>query len=249
MKRPHNIRSISMNEMIVRCNGIGKQYLTSSESGEDSTLTVLDGIDFSLKRGTFTAIVGGSGCGKSTLLNIIGMLDRQTKGNLEIDGDILGAQARNRAEICRLRNEKIGFVFQNHNLLPEMTAIQNIMVPLLIRGESIKNSHYRAEDIMTELFSKEEMNSGVFDRTPAKMSGGQCQRVAIARALVGQPALVLADEPTGNLDEKSSKTVFNMLLSIQKSRALSIIMVTHNMEYARSVDHAVRLADGRLANL
>ena len=238
-----------MNEIIVRCKGISKQFVTRSERGEDSTLTVLDGIDFSLKRGTFTAIVGGSGCGKSTLLNIIGMLDRQTKGGLEIDGVILTDQLRNKAEICRLRHEKIGFVFQSHNLLPEMTAIQNVMVPLLIRGERIKKAHFKAKCLMTELFSQDEMNSGVFERPPAKMSGGQCQRVAIARALVGEPAIVVADEPTGNLDEKTSKTVFAMLLAIQKSRALSIIMVTHNLEYARSVDDAFRLADGKLANL
>jgi ABC-type lipoprotein export system ATPase subunit len=238
-----------MNEAIVRCEGIGKQFLTRSESGEDSTLTVLDSIDFSLKRGSFTAIVGSSGSGKSTLLNIIGLLDRQTTGNLEIDGHILGVQARSCAEVCKHRNQKIGFVFQNHNLLPEMTAIQNIMVPLLIRGQNIKNSYARATEIMNDLFSENEIRSGVANRPPAKMSGGQCQRVAIARALVGQPALILADEPTGNLDEKSSASVFNMLLAIQKSRALSIIMVTHNMEFARSVDHTVRLADGKLASI
>ena len=238
-----------MNDIIVQCNGIGKEFVTRSESGDESTLTVLDGIDFSLRRGTFSAIVGSSGSGKSTLLNIIGLLDRQTKGDLQMDGNILGPEARNMAETCRYRNEKIGFVFQNHNLLPEMTALQNVMVPLLIRGESMRNSQCRARDMMAELFSVEEVNSGVFGRPPAKMSGGQCQRVAIARALVGQPALVVADEPTGNLDEESSKIVFDMLLRIQKCRSLSVIMVTHNMEYARSVDNAVRLANGRLADL
>ena len=238
-----------MNDIIVQCNGIGKEFVTRSENGDESTLTVLDGIDFSLKRGTFSAIVGSSGSGKSTLLNIIGLLDRQTRGDLQMDGNILGPEARNMAETCRYRNEKIGFVFQNHNLLPEMTALQNVMVPLLIRGESMRNSESRARDMMAELFSADEVNSGVFCRPPAKMSGGQCQRVAIARALVGQPALVVADEPTGNLDEESSKIVFNTLLQIQKCRSLSIIMVTHNMEYARSVDHAVRLAKGRLVDL
>ena len=238
-----------MNDVIVRCKEIGKSFITRSENGNESTLTVLDGIDFSLNRGTFSAIVGSSGSGKSTLLNIIGMLDRQTKGELELDGNIVGSEARNRAETCRYRNEKIGFVFQNHNLLPEMTALQNVMVPLLIRGESMRNSQSRARDMMAELFSGEEVNSGVFGRPPAKMSGGQCQRVAIARALVGQPALVLADEPTGNLDEESSKIVFNMLLRIQRDRSLSIIMVTHNMEYARSVDNTVRLANGRLIDV
>ena len=112
-----------MSDTIVRCTGIGKRFTTVSESGKESNLTILDGIDFSLKKGDFTAIVGSSGCGKSTLLNIIGMLDRQSEGVLEIDGTTIGPESRNAEELCRMRNQKIGFVFQSHNLLPEMTAV------------------------------------------------------------------------------------------------------------------------------
>ena len=235
-----------MNDIIVRCTGIGKRFTTTSENGEESNLTILNDIDFSLKRGTFTAIVGSSGCGKSSLLNIIGMLDRQSEGVLEIDGIPIGPESRSTEELCRLRNQKLGFVFQSHNLLPEMTAVQNIMIPLLIRGDGKKIAQARAEELMAELFTKEEIDSGVCKRPPAKMSGGQCQRVSVARALSCRPALILADEPTGNLDEKSAMRVFDMLHEVQRRHSLSIIMVTHDQGQARKVDRVVRLAGGRL---
>jgi len=235
-----------MSDTIVSCTGIEKRFTTLSERGEESNLTILDGIDFSLKRGYFTAIVGSSGCGKSTLLNIIGMLDRQSAGVLEIEGITIGPESRSAEELCRMRNQKIGFVFQNHNLLPEMTAVQNIMIPLLIRGDGKKSAQARAEELMAELFTKEEIDSGVCNRPPAKMSGGQCQRVSVARALSCQPALILADEPTGSLDEKSAMLVFDMLHKIQRRHSLSVIMVTHDQAQARKVDRVVRLAGGRL---
>ncbi len=235
-----------MTDIIVRCTGVGKQFITTSESGEETSLSILEGIDFSLKRGTFTAIVGSSGSGKSTLLNIIGMLDRQSEGVLEIDGMPIGPESRSTAELCRLRNQKLGFVFQNHNLLPEMTAVQNIMVPLLIRGDGKKSAQGRAEELMCELFTKEEIDSGVCKRPPAKMSGGQCQRVSVARALSCRPALILADEPTGSLDEKSAMRVFDMLHEVQRRHSLSVIMVTHDHDQARKADRVVRLAGGRL---
>ena len=238
-----------MSDTIVRCTGIGKRFTTVSESGKESNLTILDGIDFSLKKGDFTAIVGSSGCGKSTLLNIIGMLDRQSEGVLEIDVTTIGPESRNAEELCRMRNQKIGFVFQSHNLLPEMTAVQNIMIPLLIRGDGKKSAQARAEELMAELFTKEEMDSGVCKRPPAKLSGGQCQRVSVARALSCRPALILADEPTGNLDEKSSARVFDMLREVQLRHSLSIIMVTHDQSLVRKVDRAVHLAGGRLTEV
>ena len=238
-----------MSDTIVNCTGIGKRFTTISESGEESSLTILDGIDFSLKRGDFTAIVGSSGCGKSTLLNIIGMLDRQSEGVLEIDGVMIGPESRSTEELCRLRNQKIGFVFQSHNLLPEMTAVQNIMVPLLIRGDGKRSSKARAEELMAELFTKDELDSGVCHRPPAKLSGGQCQRVSVARALSCQPALILADEPTGNLDEKSAARVFDMLRAVQRRHSLSIVMVTHDRGLVRNVDRAVHLAGGRLTSV
>ncbi len=220
-----------MANIIVSCEKLCKSY----QVPYSDALVILDQLDWEMETGKLVAITGQSGCGKSTFMNILGLLDRQTSGKLVIDGTVFET-SRNNSRLADYRSKKIGFIFQQHFLLPELTALQNVMTAELIRGKSSSDAKASSESILQKLFHEEEIKSGVFNRTPDAMSGGQCQRVAIARALVGNPPLILADEPTGNLDENSSRQVFELFLKLQKELGISTIMVTHNLQQAVEAD-------------
>lgn len=203
-------------------------------------LRVLDGIDFEIREGEMLAIVGASGVGKSTFLHILGGLDRPTSGRVfygEVDVFSLAA-----AELARFRNERVGFIFQFHHLLPEFTAIENVMIPALIRRADAKAAAETAANILFEV----GLGSRLHHR-PGELSGGEQQRVAVARALVLKPDVVLADEPTGNLDTHTGEAIHDLLLSINKQRGITFVIVTHNDKLAIRADRVLRMADGKLA--
>ena len=231
-----------MPNTIVTCSKICKSY----EIPNSQPLTILENIDWEMPEGQLVAICGQSGCGKSTFMNILGLLDRQTSGSLTIAGTVF-EKNRDNTKLANYRAQKIGFVFQQHHLLPELTALQNVMTAQMIRGKNSTDAKKDAEEILNMLFYKEEIDSGVFSRLPEKMSGGQCQRVAIARALVGKPPLILADEPTGNLDEASGKQVFDLFLNLQKNLGMSVIMVTHNPLQALQADVMYKIHDHHIS--
>ena len=231
-----------MSNTIVTCTKICKSY----EIPNSQPLVILEDVDWEMEEGKLVAICGQSGCGKSTFMNILGLLDRQTSGTLEISGTFFDV-SRDNAKLANYRAQKIGFIFQQHHLLPELTALQNVMTAQMIRGKNSTDARKDAEEILKMLFYKEEIDSGVFYRLPEKMSGGQCQRVAIARALVGKPPLILADEPTGNLDEASGKQVFDLFLNLQKNLGMSVIMVTHNPLQALQADLCYKIHDHHIS--
>ena len=230
-----------MSKSIVSCKDLCKSFPVPNAPD----LVILDHLNWEMEAGKLVSIVRQSGCGKSTFMNILGLLDRQTSGTLVID-EMEFETSRDNTKLAEYRAKKIGFIFQQHFLLPELTAIQNVMTAELIRGKSTNEAKANAESILHKLFTEEEIATGVFNRRPDSMSGGQCQRVAIARALVGNPPLVLADEPTGNLDEVSSKQVFDIFLKLQKELGISTIMVTHNPAQAQQADLTYRLHNKHL---
>ena len=202
-------------------------------------LDVLKGIDLTIEKGEVVALIGPSGAGKSTLLQIAGLLDQPTKGEIYLDGNRcskLGDSMR-----TSLRRDYLGFVYQYHNLLPDFDAVENVMMPLLIAGIKPQMARERAENLLKRLGLAKRIS-----HRPAELSGGEQQRVAIARALANAPKLLLADEPTGNLDPKTSAVVFSELISIVKETGLSALIATHNLELARQMDRIVTLQDGRL---
>jgi len=223
-----------------RLDAIHKSY--GVDTGVETE--VLHGIDLTLKRGEFAALIGPSGSGKSTLLNLIGLLDRPDvdKGRLMITGR--ETQHLADRELTRLRAGAIGFVFQFHNLLPEFTALENVMLPLLAaRGWPDEAMQSRAADLIEKVGL-----TSVRDHMSGDLSGGQQQRVAIARALVMAPALVLADEPTGNLDTQSADSVFDLLRSVNQTGQTSFLIVTHDPRLAMRCDRIIELVDGRIAS-
>jgi lipoprotein-releasing system ATP-binding protein len=203
------------------------------------TLDVLKGIDLQIDEGEVLAIVGASGAGKSTFLHCMGTLDIPTSGSIRISGDELTTMSGGR--LAELRNRTIGFVFQFHHLLPEFNALENVMMPGLIQGRSKREMEAPAMTILTEV--------GLRDRVlhrPGELSGGEQQRVALARALVLSPKLLLADEPTGNLDSKTSEQMHDLFFTINKQRGTTIVVVTHNTALAESMPRVVSLKDGRV---
>jgi lipoprotein-releasing system ATP-binding protein len=212
---------------------IEKEYRTGPE-----TVRVLRGVDLSLDPGEVVALVGASGIGKTTLLYILGALDRPTAGRVRFDDQDLFE--RSDAALARFRRQEIGFVFQFYNLLGEMTALENAMLPARLLRMSVGEARARAAEALTEV--------GVGDRLrhrPGELSGGEQQRVAIARALVNRPRLILADEPTGNLDPKTSEVIFDLFLRLQAERGIAFLIATHNQDLARKADRGYRLVDGR----
>ena len=199
----------------------------------------LHGTSFSVTAGEFVAIVGPSGSGKSTLLNIIGALDRPTSGRVLISGQDL-SQANN-SELARIRNENIGFVFQSFNLIPRMTAAENIALPLLIRGARPKDRKIQALKLLKEfgLESKAE-------NKPGELSGGEQQRVAVARALANNPSIILADEPTGNLDTRNSELMMKIFHQSNSEAEKTLLIITHNLELASRAEKVVSIRDGRI---
>lgn len=219
---------------VLNLSGISRTY--QSASGE---LPVLRGADLALKAGELVALIGPSGSGKSTLLHIAGLLDSPQSGSISIVGT--DASNANDATRTRLRNAHIGFIYQFHNLLPELTAEENVMMPLLIAGIKKNIAKERALALLARL--------GLAERTmhlPAQLSGGEQQRVAIARALANKPQLILADEPTGNLDPTTSESVLQLFLDIAREEGVAALIATHNMALAKRLTRAVTVRDGKL---
>jgi lipoprotein-releasing system ATP-binding protein len=206
-----------------------------------TVIEVLKGINIEVDTGEMVAIVGASGSGKTTLLQILGTLDAPSGGTIIFDGRDLG-KAREK-DLSRHRNENVGFIFQFHHLLPEFSALENVMMPGLIKGRSSRELQERARKLLDKdnLSHRQNHRSG-------ELSGGEQQRVALARALIMQPALLLADEPTGNLDSTSGRQVFDLLREMSRSLSLSVIMVTHNQELAADMDRRLTLNDGLLTS-
>lgn len=207
--------------------------------GDGSDLVILDGVDFEVERGEAVAIVGASGAGKSTLLHLLGALDRPTEGEVLIGGrSVAGLEDE---DIAAVRNERIGFVFQFHHLLREFTALENVMMPRLIAGATRPDARHRATQLLADV--------GLADRLehkPRQLSGGEQQRVAVARALVNDPVVLLADEPSGNLDAETSTRLHDLLFELRGSRSLSLVIVTHNLDLAARADRSLTMARGRL---
>lgn len=221
---------------VIKLNNIVKTY----QSGE-VLLTALNGIDLTVEKGELTAIMGESGSGKSTMLNIIGLLDRPTSGNYILSGTEVEKMSDD--ELSTIRNQKIGFVFQSFFLLPRLTALQNVCMPLRYRGTS------NSEAMERGMVMLEKLGVGhLAKHKPNQMSGGQQQRVAMARALVGEPDLILGDEPTGALDSKTSKEVMRLLIEMNEKEGRTIVIVTHDPHVGEQCRRVVRLQDGNIVS-
>lgn len=219
-------------------NILQTKNLTKYYGAEPLLVKALDGITLEIEQGRFTAIVGTSGSGKSTLLHMLGGLDTPTGGSVMVDGQELSGMGRN--ELTIFRRRKIGFIFQNYNLLPNMTIYDNIVLPVELDGRSVDTQYL--EDIVNALGLGDKLN-----RKPSGLSGGQQQRAAIARALITKPAIILADEPTGNLDSYTSQEVIGLLQAAGRKFHQTLVMITHNDEIAQVADRTVRIEDGRIA--
>jgi len=201
---------------------------------------VLQGVSLGIERGEFVALTGPSGSGKSTLLYLLGALDRPTSGEVWLDGVELSSLKDDKR--AALRRERLGFIFQFHFLLPELTALENVMVPMMRLGRLSREEWMDRGRALLELFDLGELAN----RKPGQLSGGQQQRVAVARAIANDPAVVLADEPTGNLDSANAERVFTALAGLAREQGRSVLMVTHDPELARRTDRQIRLRDGRI---
>jgi len=225
-----------MNNLVV-VEKVGKAYPLPK-----GVLRVFEGLDFVLEQGDLVAVMGASGVGKTTFLNLLGALDRPTEGTVLLDGEDI--HAKDEREKARLRNEKIGFVFQFYHLLPEFTALENVFLPLLIRGLERRDASIRAMAILKEVFLEDKAQ-----QKPGLLSGGEQQRVAVARALVNDPHLLLADEPTGNLDWRTGQAIMGLIQDLHVRRGLSSIVVTHNEKIAAYCRKVYLMEAGRLKRI
>ncbi len=232
-------------------NLIKTQNLKKSFNTEAGELQVLKSISISIKDGEMVGIVGASGVGKSTLLHIIGALDRPTSGNVFYNNTDIFSLDKN--YLASFRNKTIGFIFQFHHLLPEFTAIENVMMPGLIhqgsRGQGVKGLNYRevlekAEKLLNEMGLSERKR-----HRPGELSGGEQQRVAVARALILEPKIVLADEPTGNLDAATGEDLFNIFINLNKEKGITFVIVTHNESLSNRCQRVLKMVDGRIAGM
>jgi lipoprotein-releasing system ATP-binding protein len=221
---------------------VGRAIRRVFAGGDGQLLEVLRGIDVEVRRGEFVAIVGASGAGKSTLLHLLGALDSPTTGDIWLDGSrYADLDPRGTAE---LRNRKLGFVFQFHHLLREFSALENVMMPLLIGGVAPRKARSRAEEVLSEVGL-----AGRMSHRPAELSGGEQQRCAVARALVHDPSVVLADEPSGNLDHANAERLHEIFFRLAREYETAVVVVTHNRQLAGRADRVLLLEDGRLTTV
>jgi len=226
-----------MPNIVLEAKGLGKTY-----SEGNLTTPVFDNLQLSVRAGETVAIVGASGAGKSTLLHLLGGLDSATSGEVMVAGQIisrLSEKARG-----NLRNRALGFVYQFHHLLPEFTALENVMMPLLIRGEKVSHAKKEAQVLLERVGLSHRLH-----HKPGELSGGERQRSAVARALVTKPACVLGDEPTGNLDEKTAAGVFDLLLELNREQGTALVLVTHDRRLATKLGRTLELTQGKLSDL
>ena len=223
---------------VIQVEDLRKSYVVG-----DVTIHALRGVDLSIPAGSFTAVVGASGSGKSTFMNIVGLLDRPTSGRYLLDGDDVSGFDRDRRAI--LRNRKIGFVFQSFNLLPRTTALENVELPLLYNG----GGHPASERDKKAMALLETVGLAArAHHTPSQLSGGQQQRVAVARALVNDPGVLLADEPTGNLDSRTSIEIMEVLQRLNRERTITIVLITHESDIAEYAERIITFRDGRVVS-
>ena len=226
-----------MTTPLLACHGLGKTYHDGDEA-----VRVLQTLDMTLDSHELLAITGSSGSGKSTLLHLLGTLDTPSEGQVLFKGGDIHQLSPGKQ--AAFRNRELGFIYQFHHLLPEFTALENVAMPLMIRGESTRKAQQQAREMIAKV--------GLADRLahkPAQLSGGERQRIAIARALVNRPALVLADEPTGNLDQQNGETIFQLLRTLRDDQGTSFVVVTHDQQLAQRLDRVVRLEAGHLTML
>jgi len=220
--------------LLIEMKNLTKIY----DKGKPNEFKALNNVDIFIEAGEFVAIMGVSGSGKSTLMNIIGCLDKPTSGVYKLDGEEI--EKRSRHELVKIRRNKIGFVFQNFNLLPRMSTVKNVELPLIYKGVRPKKRRKRAKEMLEEV--------GLGDKVrhrPNMLSGGEMQRVAIARALVNEPTVLLADEPTGNLDSKSGQQITDVLKKLNK-KGTTVILVTHDLQIAKSARRIIKIKDGKI---
>ena len=227
-----------MKGKLIKMEGIKKSF----NIGKENELEILHGIDFEVKDGDFVSVVGQSGSGKSTLMNIIGLLDRQTSGYYELNGTDISKLKD--SELSAYRSKKIGFVFQNFNLIPRSNAQKNVELPMTYAGVGKKERAERAERLLEIVEMKDRM-----DHLPNELSGGQKQRVAIARSMANNPDIILADEPTGALDSKTGRNVMDLFHKLNKEDKRTIIIITHNMELAKEAGRIYKMTDGLLEEI
>jgi putative ABC transport system ATP-binding protein len=218
---------------MISLSGIDKIYRTKEVETQ-----ALENVNMEVEKGEFLSVMGPSGCGKSTLLNIIGLLDTPTHGKVILNGTV--TEGMNDRTLAAFRNREIGFIFQSFHLIQSLNVIDNVEVPLLYRNISAKDRHQMAKTVLEKVGLSHRQH-----HMPSELSGGQCQRVAIARAIVGNPEIILADEPTGNLDSKMGAEIMDILHHLNKDEGRTIVMVTHNEEQAKQTSRIVRFFDGR----
>lgn len=219
---------------ILKCEGVRKVY-----GSKENLVTALDGIDLSVEKGEFVAIVGASGSGKSTLLHVLGSVDKPTAGKVLVDGEDISKLNPTKSAIFRRR--KVGLVYQFYNLIPTLTVRKNILMPLLLDKRKVNEEYF--EQVVSQLGIADKLEA-----MPSQLSGGQQQRVAIARALIYRPAILLADEPTGNLDQKNSKEIIEMLKISNRNLEQTIVLITHDEKIALEADRIITIEDGRIVS-
>ncbi|MGN0667205.1 MAG: ABC transporter ATP-binding protein [Huintestinicola sp.] len=233
----NNTPAANAGQYMISASNIVKSFYT----GTPNELEILHGMTFNVPKGEFVSIVGQSGSGKSTLMNIIGALDRPTSGSYYLDG--VNISAASDKELSAIRNKKIGFVFQTFNLIARTSALKNIELPMLYAGVPAKERRRRAEELLEIV----EMSDRA-GHMPNELSGGQKQRIAIARAMANDPAIILADEPTGALDSKTGRLVMDLFHKLHEEKGVTIVLITHNNELASETDRVITISDGNIIN-